>query len=72
MPSNLVERLLRRAEIRRQIPTRKSVINKEPDRIADLLEEAASEIRVLRSQVMALSTALDIVKNDNDNVRNPH
>lgn len=62
MSSNLIDRLLRRAEIRRQIPTRKSVINKEPDRIADLLEEAALEIRVLQSQVMALSTALDIAK----------
>lgn len=39
--SDLVYRLLKRAEIRRQIDTRKSVQNNEPDRIADLLEEAA-------------------------------
>lgn len=42
--SDLVERLRKRAEIRRQIPSRKSVQNNEPDRIADLLEEAASVI----------------------------
>jgi hypothetical protein len=41
---DLVYRLRKRAEIRRQIPTRKSVQEGEPDRIADLLEEAADEI----------------------------
>ena len=40
--------ILKRAEIRRQIPTRKSVIEGKPDRIADLLEEAANEIIKLR------------------------
>jgi len=45
---DLVWRLHRRAEIRRQIPSRKSVQNGEPDRIADLLEEAADEIATLR------------------------
>lgn len=44
---NLVYRLRKRAEIRRQISTRKSVQNNEPDRIADLLEEAANEIERL-------------------------
>lgn len=39
--TDLVYRLLKRAEVRRQIDTRKSVQNNEPDRIADLLEEAA-------------------------------
>jgi hypothetical protein len=48
---DLVERLLKRAEIRRQIPTRKSVQEGKPDRIADLLEEAAKEIKSLRSQI---------------------
>lgn len=37
-------RLRKRAEIRRQIPGRKSVVDGEPDRIADLLEEAANRI----------------------------
>lgn len=40
----LVERLRKRAEIRRQISTRKSVQEGKADRIADLLEEAASEL----------------------------
>jgi hypothetical protein len=44
---NLVYRLRKRAEIRRQIPTRKSVQEGQPDRLADLLEEAADEIVVL-------------------------
>lgn len=48
MSNDLVYRLRKRAEIRRQITTRKSVQNNEPDRIADLLEEAADEIEVLR------------------------
>jgi hypothetical protein len=45
---DLVYRLRKRAEIRRQIPSRKSVQNGEPDRIADLLEEAANEIERLK------------------------
>ena len=47
MTDDLVERLVKRAEIRRQIKTRKSVQNNEPDRIADLLEEAADKIQEL-------------------------
>lgn len=39
---NLIERLKIRASIRRQIPTRKSVLENKPDRISDLLEEAAN------------------------------
>ena len=45
---DLVYRLRKRAEIRRQIPDRKSVQENKPDRIADLLEEAANEIDRLR------------------------
>jgi hypothetical protein len=41
---SLVFRLRKRAEIRRQISSRKSVQEGAPDRIADLLEEAADEI----------------------------
>ena len=51
MEEDLVQRLRKRAEIRRQITTRKSVQNNEPDRISDLLEEAASEIEALREEV---------------------
>ena len=46
---DLVYRLLKRAEIRRQIATRKSVQEGKPDRIADLLEEAATELTRLRT-----------------------
>lgn len=49
--NDIVYRLLKRAEIRRQIPTRKSVVEGKPDRIADLLEEAAAEIILLRQKI---------------------
>jgi hypothetical protein len=41
---SLVFRLRKRAEIRRNIKDRKSVQEGTPDRIADLLEEAADEL----------------------------
>lgn len=44
---SLVFRLRKRAEIRRQIQGRKSVEEGKPDRIADLLEEAATRIEQL-------------------------
>jgi hypothetical protein len=44
---SLVFRLRKRAEIRRQIQGRKSVEEGKPDRIADLLEEAADELERL-------------------------
>jgi hypothetical protein len=40
----LTYRLRKRAEIRRQISSRKSVQEGKPDRLADLLDEAADEI----------------------------
>ena len=45
---SLLYRLRKRAEIRRQISDRKSVQENKPDRIADLLEEAADEIDRLK------------------------
>lgn len=45
---DLVYRLRTRAEIRRQAKGRKSVEEGKPDRLADLLEEAASEIEKYR------------------------
>ena len=48
---DIVERLRIRAEIRRQIPGRKSVEEGKPDRIADLLEEAALEIDRLQKKI---------------------
>ena len=47
MEDDLVYRLRKRAEIRRQIADRKSVQEGKPDRISDLLEEAANEIERL-------------------------
>lgn len=53
---SLVFRLRKRAEIRRQISSRKSVEEGKPDRISDLLEEAADEIERLKEQVNFIST----------------
>ena len=48
---DIVYRLRKRAEIRRQIPGRKSVQEGRPDRIADILDEAAEEIERLRLEL---------------------
>jgi uncharacterized Fe-S cluster-containing radical SAM superfamily protein len=48
--------LRRRAEIRRQIPSRKSVQEGAPDRISDLLEQAAEEIETLTIERDSLRT----------------
>ena len=45
---SLVYRLRKRAEIRRQIPSRKSVVEGRPDGLADLLDEAADELERLQ------------------------
>ena len=46
--SDLVDRLLKRAEIRRSIP------RGEPDRISDILEEAANKIILLEEIIRGL------------------
>jgi hypothetical protein len=46
---SLVFRLRKRAEIRRQIPGRLAAVEGKPDRIADLLDEAADEIERLQN-----------------------
>lgn len=56
--NDIVYRLNLRAEIRRQIPGRKSVEQGTPDRIADILEEAASEIERLRN---IIDQAMEII-----------
>jgi hypothetical protein len=48
---SLVFRLRKRAEIRRQIPGRLAVVEGKPDKIADLLDEAAIEIENLRKKL---------------------
>jgi hypothetical protein len=45
----LIYRLRKRAQIRRQIPDRLAVIENKPDKIADLLDEAAKEIERLKT-----------------------
>lgn len=56
----LVYRLRKRAEIRRQIPGRRSVEQGEPDRIADILDEAAAEIESLQKQIRELEQLLSV------------
>lgn len=51
---DIVERLRMRAMIRRHAVGRKSVAEGKPDRIADLLEEAAKEIEGLRKAMTYL------------------
>ena len=46
---SLIFRLRKRAEIRRQIPGRLAVIEGKPDKIANLLDEAADEIERLKA-----------------------
>ena len=61
--NDLIYRLRKRAEIRRQIPSRKSVQEGKPDRMADLLDEAAGEVESLRRQVAVLKVVLDVERN---------
>jgi hypothetical protein len=49
--NDIVYRLKKRAEIRRSIKDRKSVQEGRPDRIADLLEEAAETIESMRKNL---------------------
>ena len=56
---SLVFRLRKRAEIRRQIPTRKSVEEGKTDRIADLLEEAANKIEQQNEKIKDLERYVD-------------
>jgi GTP1/Obg family GTP-binding protein len=49
LSQSLLYRLRKRAEIRRQIPGRLAVVEGKPDKIADLLEEAANEIERLKT-----------------------
>ena len=56
---DLVFRLRKRAEIRRQISSRKSVQEGKPDRISDLLEESANEIDSLSKKLSHFYDSLD-------------
>ena len=59
---SLVYRLRKRAEIRRQIPGRTSTIEGKPDRIADLLDEAATQIEFLEREYDALQEEMSSLK----------
>ena len=58
----LVERLRTRASIRRNIKDRKSVQEGKPDRIADLLEEAADEIERKDDIINGLLEHIEMLK----------
>jgi hypothetical protein len=66
MTDDLVLRLRKRAEIRRQIADRKSVQEGKPDRISDLLEEAAQALEkrewvgLTDEEVMQLAFNFDV------------
>ena len=51
---SLLFRLRKRAEIRRQIPGRLAVVEGKPDKIANLLDEAADEIEKLELTIANL------------------
>lgn len=55
----LVYRLRKRAEIRRSITSRKSVQEDKPDRISDILEEAANEIEYSQLIIVRLDELID-------------
>lgn len=60
---SLVFRLYKRAEIRRQIPGRLAVTEGKPDKIANLLEEAALEIQRLNAVIKDIGK--DTIGRDN-------
>ena len=60
---SLVFRLYKRAEIRRQIPGRLAVTEGKPDKIANLLEEAALEIQRLNAVIKDIGK--DTIGKDN-------
>ena len=64
MNSDLIYRLRKRAEIRRQIPGRKSVQENKPDRIADLLEEAADALESKQISVFDIPQGFDITREE--------
>ena len=68
MAEDLIYRLRKRAEIRRQISTRKSVQEGKPDRIADLLEEAAKEIERLNENQALEKSVADVVLHNSGGV----
>lgn len=60
---SLLFRLRKRAEIRRQIPGRLAVVEGKPDKIANLLDEAANEIERLNAVIRDIGK--DTIGRDN-------
>lgn len=61
MTDDLIFRLKKRAEIRRNIPSRKSVILGEPDKLSNLLEEAGKKLENLSIERDAYKRALTFI-----------
>lgn len=61
---SLVFRLRKRAEIRRQIPGRKSTQEGTPDRIANLLDEAAAKIEEQEAKINELQDIIEQMQID--------
>lgn len=61
---SIIYRLMKRASIRRSITSRKSVQQGKPDRISDLLEEAALEIYQKELDIKLLTNKLSIGNKD--------
>lgn len=55
---DLIERLRIRAKIRREAKDRLSIKENKPDRLANLLDEAADEIERLKNIIIELETNL--------------
>ena len=68
---DLIYRLRKRAEIRRQIDTRKSVQEGKPDRIAELLEEAADRLEYLE-YTPAVKEIVKFLMDMHDQYQNQH
>lgn len=70
MDTDIVYRLLKRAEIRRNAKDRKSVQNGEKDRISDLLEESAQNILFYRGIVNEYEKEVSDLQDEIDYLRN--
>lgn len=63
---NLVFRLHKRADIRRSIPHRKSVQDNQPDRIADLLDEAGFAMAELLGALKPFAECIEYINPEED------
>jgi hypothetical protein len=67
---SLIFRLRKRAEIRRQINDRKSVQEGKPDRISNLLDEAAIKIEQQESIITAQENIIKILQEEVNCLKN--